>query len=217
MKPFISIAIDGGAGSGKSTTAHHISSKFNFLNVDTGSHYRSITAYLIKHNISEIFASKPENLNKIILSSKIINNRSQIQINGSSFSHSELRSKEINLNVSKYSSIAAIRSTLFDYQKSQCELARQNNFTGIVMEGRDIGTIILPDADLKLFLFANENVRNQRRREDGESDLIEKRDLLDSTRTIAPLSEAENCVKIDTSKLTPSEVVTRISKLIDLL
>jgi cytidylate kinase len=85
------------------------------------------------------------------------------------------------------------------------------------MEGRDIGTIILPDADLKLFLFANENVRNQRRREDGESDLIEKRDLMDSTRTIAPLSEAENCVKIDTSKLTPSEVVTRISKLIDLL
>ena len=101
MKSFISIAIDGGAGSGKSTTAHNISSKFNFLNVDTGSHYRSITAYLMKHNISEIVASKPENLNKITLSSKIINNKSQIQINGSSFSHSELRSKEINLNVSE--------------------------------------------------------------------------------------------------------------------
>ena len=99
MKSFIYIAIDGGAGSGKSTTAHNISSKFNFLNVDTGSHYRSITAYSIKHNISEIAASNPGNLNKITLSSKIINNKSQIQINGSSFSHSELRSKEINLNV----------------------------------------------------------------------------------------------------------------------
>ena len=217
MKSFISIAIDGGAGSGKSTTAHNISSKFNFLNVDTGSHYRSITAFLINNNISETDATNPDNLNKITLSSNIINNKSLIQVNGSSFSHAELRSEKINLNVSKYSSIPAIRSILFNYQKSQCELARQNKFSGIVMEGRDIGTIILPDADLKIFLFANENVRHQRRIEDGESDLIEKRDFLDSTRSIAPLSEAKNSVKIDTSELSQSEVVARISELIKLL
>ncbi len=214
MKSFISIAIDGGAGSGKSTTAHNISNMFNFLNVDTGSHYRSITASLINHNISVKDALNPKNLNKILLSSKIIKNKSQIQINGTSFSHAELRSERINLNVSRYSSISSIRSLLFKYQKSQCELAKKNKFSGIVMEGRDIGTIILPDADLKLFLFANESVRHQRRIQDGESDLIQKRDLLDSTRSIAPLSEAQNCVKIDTSKFSQSQVVTQISQLI---
>jgi cytidylate kinase len=85
------------------------------------------------------------------------------------------------------------------------------------MEGRDIGTIILPDADLKLFLFANEIVRHQRRLEDGESDLIQKRDFLDSTRIVAPLTEAKNSIKIDTSNLSQSKVVARISELIEVL
>ena len=217
MKSFTSIAIDGGAGSGKSTTAHNISTMFNFLNVDTGSHYRSITAFLINHNISIKDASNPQNLNKFLLSSKITKNKTQILINGNSFSHAELRSEQINLNVSRYSSIPSIRSLLFKYQKSQCDLAKKNKFSGIVMEGRDIGTIILPDADLKLFLFANESVRHQRRIQDGESDLIQKRDYLDSTRSVAPLSEAPNCIKIDTSKLSQSQVVTQISQLIESL
>ena len=84
MKSFISIAIDGGAGSGKSTTAHNISTMFNFLNVDTGSHYRSITASLINHNISVKDASNPQNLNKILLSSKINKNNISLkeQIHG---------------------------------------------------------------------------------------------------------------------------------------
>lgn len=217
MNSFITIAIDGGAGAGKSTTAHNISTKFNLLNVDTGSHYRSLTASLINHNISEAEASSSQNLNKFELSSSISENKSRIQINGISFSHSDLRSDKINLNVSKYSSIPSVRSLLFNYQKSQSELAQKNNFGGIVMEGRDIGTVILPDADLKLFLFANDNVRHQRRIQDGECDQIQKRDFLDSTRKIAPLTEAKSSIRIDTSKLSQNEVVTYISELIEAL
>ena len=214
MKKFTVIGIDGGAGTGKSTTSQLISSQFNFLHVDTGSHYRSIAAALINCNISESDALDSRNLNKIELDSEINQNKSIVTINGLSFPQKLLRSAKINSRVSSYSSVPGIRSLLLDYQQSQLKLAQDNNFAGIVMEGRDIGTVILPEADLKLFLTANESIRNLRRIQDGESDQIAVRDRLDSSRKIAPLTESTDSIVLDTSVLSIEDVLSRVSQLI---
>jgi cytidylate kinase len=214
MKNFTTVAIDGGAGTGKSTTANLLSSQFNFLHVDTGSHYLAITAALLESDISPVGAAKLSNLNKIKLNSEISGKKSTITINGFAYQQNILRSDKINSNVSSYASIPSIRSYLFNYQKSQVELARSNHYSGLVMEGRDIGTVILPNADLKLFLTADETIRNKRRELDGESDQISIRDHLDTTRKIAPLSQCNDSVLIDTTQLAKEEVLSHISQLI---
>ncbi|MDG0964887.1 MAG: (d)CMP kinase [Opitutales bacterium] len=215
MKNFTVIAIDGGAGTGKSTTANLLSNQFNLLHVDTGSHYRAITAAFLDSDITPADAGKSQNLNKIELNSSISKMKSTITINGLTIPQGILRSDKINSIVSSYASIPSIRSLLFDYQKSQIELARSNQFSGLVMEGRDIGSIILPNADLKLFLTADETIRNERRELDGESDQISVRDHLDTTRKIAPLTRCIDSVLIDTTELTKDEVLSRISQLIN--
>ena len=214
MKNFTVIAIDGGAGTGKSTTANLLSRQFNFLHVDTGSHYRAITAALLDSDISPVDAAESVNLNKIKLNSEISGKKSFITINGFGFQQNILRSDKINSSVSSYASIPSIRSHLFNYQKSQVELARSNHYSGLVMEGRDIGTVILPNADLKLFLTADETIRSKRRELDGESDQITIRDHLDTTRKIAPLTQSNDSVLIDTTQLTKEEVLSHISQLI---
>jgi cytidylate kinase len=214
MKNFTVIAIDGGAGTGKSTTANLLSRQFNFLHVDTGSHYRAITAALLDSDISPVDAAESVNLNKIKLNSEISGKKSFITINGFGFQQNILRSDKINSSVSSYASIPSIRLHLFNYQKSQVELARSNHYSGLVMEGRDIGTVILPSADLKLFLTADETIRSKRRKLDGESDQITIRDHLDTTRKIAPLTQSNDSVLIDTTQLTKEEVLSHISQLI---
>ena len=214
MKKFTVIAIDGGAGAGKSTTANLLSNQFNFLHVDTGSHYRAITAALLDSDISPVDAAESPNLNKIKLNSDITGKKSVITINGFSFQQNILRSDKINSSVSSYASIPSIRLHLFNYQKSQVELARSNHYSGLVMEGRDIGTVILPNADLKLFLTADETIRSKRRELDGESDQISIRDHLDKTRKIAPLTQCNDSVIIDTTQLTKEEVLSHISQLV---
>jgi cytidylate kinase len=214
MKKFTVIAIDGGAGTGKSTTANLLSNQFNFLHVDTGSHYRAITAALLDSDISPVDAAESPNLNKIKLNSDITGKKSVITINGFSFQQNILRSDKINSSVSSYASIPSIRLHLFNYQKSQVELARSNHYSGLVMEGRDIGTVILPNADLKLFLTADETIRSKRRELDGESDQISIRDHLDKTRKIAPLTQCNDSVIIDTTQLTKEEVLSHISQLV---
>ena len=214
MKNFTVIAIDGGAGTGKSTTANLLSRQFNFLHVDTGSHYRAITAALLDSDISPVDAAESVNLNKIKLNSEISGKKSFITINGFGFQQNILRSDKINSSVSSYASIPSIRLHLFNYQKSQVELARSNHYSGLVMEGRDIGTVILPNADLKLFLTADETIRSKRRELDGESDQITIRYHLDTTRKIAPLTQSNDSVLIDTTQLTKEEVLSHISQLI---
>ena len=211
MKNFTVIAIDGGAGTGKSTTANLLSRQFNFLHVDTGSHYRAITAALLDSDISPVDAAESVNLNKIKLNSEISGKKSFITINGFGFQQNILRSDKINSSVSSYASIPSIRLHLFNYQKSQVELARSNHYSGLVMEGRDIGTVILPNADLKLFLTADETIRSKRRELDGELDQITIRDHLDTTRKIAPLTQSNDSVLIDTTQLTKEEVLSHIS------
>ena len=216
-KKFIVIAIDGGAGSGKSTTSRLISEKFNYMHVDTGSHYRLITHSLLNDGILPNDEELSQNLNKFKLSSVITGKFCKLIINGVEVSNDQLRCENINLNVSSFASVPNVRSLVFDYQKSLVSLAEENSFSGVVMEGRDIGSVILPDADLKLFLHANTEIRSVRRKSDGQEDSIKLRDKLDSTRKIAPLKAPLGSIPIDTGVHSVDEVLKIITNHIDKL
>lgn len=209
-RSFYLIAIDGGAGTGKSTTASILSERLNFLHVDTGSHYRSITRHLLNLGVGPEEAEKYININKISLSSEIEERKSKLSLDGKSFGKDQLRSKEVNDMVSKFACLPALRNTLFNYQRGQVDLAQSHNFVGLVMEGRDIGTVIFPDADLKVFLHADPSVRENRRKRDGESDEIASRDRQDKQRQVAPLKESSGSLRIDTSAMGIEEVYETI-------
>tara|TARA_E500000331_G_scaffold344424_1_gene380641 strand:- start:38 stop:691 length:654 start_codon:yes stop_codon:yes gene_type:complete len=206
MTDFITIAIDGGAGTGKSTLSSLLSEKNNYLYVETGSHYRALTCILLKQGLAPENVTNFVNENPVVIESEIIKKRSYIVINQSNFISENLRSQNVNENVSYFAAIPALRKSLFNYQRSQINLARRENFSGVILEGRDIGTKILPDADLKVFLHADLNTRIQRRNTDGESDTIIKRDQIDSNRKDAPLACAEGALSIDTGKYSAQEV-----------
>ena len=209
-RSFYLIAIDGGAGTGKSTTASILSERLNFLHVDTGSHYRSITRHLLNLGVGPEEAEKYININKLTLSSEIDERKSKLSLDGKSFGKDQLRSKEVNDMVSKFACLPALRNTLFNYQREQVDLAQSHNFVGLVMEGRDIGTVIFPNADLKVFLQADPSVRENRRKRDGESDEIASRDRQDKQRQVAPLKESSGSLRIDTSSLAIEEVYETI-------
>ena len=204
------IAIDGGAGSGKSTTASILSQRLNLLHVDTGLHYRAVTQSLL-NKLGEVknFESYL-NKNKISFDTILSEKKSLIVVDGQTYTLSELRSKRINESVSNCASIPLVRNALLDYQRSLVSCAKQNDFLGVVMEGRDIGSVVLPDADLKIFLVAAEVIRQDRREKDGEIDQIKTRDKLDSTRATAPLLKTDDSLIIDTGTLSIEEVYSKI-------
>mgnify|MGYP001189432055 CR=1 FL=1 len=204
------IAIDGGAGSGKSTTASILSQRLNLLHVDTGLHYRAVTQSLL-NKLGEVknFESYL-NKNKISFDTILSAKKSLIVVDGQTYSLSELRSKRINESVSNCASIPSVRNALLDYQRSLVSYAKENDFLGVVMEGRDIGSVVLPDADLKIFLVAAEGIRQDRREKDGEIDQIKTRDKLDSTRAIAPLLKTDDSLIIDTGTHSIEEVYSKI-------
>ena len=204
------IAIDGGAGSGKSTTASILSQRLNLLHVDTGLHYRAVTQSLL-NKLGEVknFESYL-NKNKISFDTILSEKKSLIVVDGQTYTLPELRSKRINESVSNCASIPLVRTALLDYQRSLVSCAKQNDFLGVVMEGRDIGSVVLPDADLKIFLVAAEVIRQDRREKDGEIDQIKTRDKLDSTRAIAPLLKTDDSLIIDTGTLSIEEVYSKI-------
>ena len=204
------IAIDGGAGSGKSTTASILSQRLNLLHVDTGLHYRAVTQSLL-NKLGEV-KNFESYLNKNIISFDTILSakKSLIVVDGQTYSLSELRSKRINESVSNCASIPSVRNALLDYQRSLVSYAKENDFLGVVMEGRDIGSVVLPDADLKIFLVATEGIRQDRREKDGEIDQIKTRDKLDSTRAIAPLLKTDDSLIIDTGTHSIEEVYSKI-------
>ncbi|MBT3667791.1 MAG: (d)CMP kinase [Opitutae bacterium] len=214
MKSFITIAIDGGAGSGKSTTASTLSTRLNFMHVDTGSHYRAIASMLLEDQVELNETDIKANLNKFNLNSSLAGLKSSLTINDKLISTTILRSESVNNSVSQIASIPCVRDLLFKYQRSQILLAERHKFNGLVMEGRDIGSVILPDADLKIYLHASDSIREQRRSIDGERDQILKRDLIDSSRKVAPLVKSEGSFLINTGELSINEVFTEISSLI---
>lgn len=213
--PFVIIAVDGGAASGKSSTSRLLAARFHLLHVDTGSHYRAVTHVLLQAGIP---SDKPENvqafLREVPLDSKVDGNLAHIQINHQVPSAEQLRSDAVNQAVSHFAALPEVRKFLFDYQRAQAQTARRHGFRGIIMEGRDIGSVIFPDADLRIFLEADPETRARRRQQEGQSDSITTRDRLDSNRKTAPLRCPEGAIRIDTSELSLEEVVERISGII---
>ncbi|MDD4370628.1 MAG: (d)CMP kinase [Anaerostipes sp.] len=212
---FYSIAIDGPAGAGKSTIAKKIAKELEFIYVDTGAMYRAMALYFIRNQVD---VEKEDAINaacqKIDVKIVYENEMQQVLLNGENVT-GLLREEEVGNMASKTSSYKMVRQTLLGLQR---DLAKTAN---ILMDGRDIGTHVLPNADLKIYLTASSAVRAKRRYDEllekGESaDLnqieedIKQRDYQDMSREIAPLKQAEDAVLVDSSHMGIDEVVAKV-------
>ncbi len=209
------VAIDGPAGAGKSTIAKLVAKEKGFIYVDTGAMYRALAVHFIKKGL------KPEDTEKIIeacedaeVSLQYENGLQQVYLNGENVT-SLLRTEEVGNMASVSSAIGAVRTKLLALQRN---LAAEKD---VVMDGRDIGTNILPNADVKVYLTASVETRAKRRylelQEKGVACVleeiahdIEERDYRDMNRDIAPLKQAEDAVFVDSSDMTIEEVVKTI-------
>ena len=215
--PFVTVAIDGGAATGKSSTARGLAAKLGYMHVDTGSHYRALTLLCQSHGVM------PDDISGItsLLAQSPLATRvetgdldAKIAVDGKVPADADLRSDAVNANVSKYAAQPVVRNALKDYQRGQQEIARQHGFMGLVMEGRDIGSVIFPDADVKIFLEADEATRAKRRAKEGQSDAVAERDKMDSTRKTAPLKCPEGATRLDNSNMTLDQVIDKIAQLV---
>ena len=217
MKNF-SIAIDGPAGAGKSTVAKEIAKRLNFIYIDTGAMYRAFGLYYLKNNIS---LDNEDDVNKYVSSVTIeMENKdgeNKLFLNQEDVTK-EIRTEEASRGASKVSVYPKVREKMVELQQ---EMASKNN---VVMDGRDIGTVVLPEATLKIYLTASVLVRAERRYkeqmekgmdvnlEDIKKD-IEERDYRDMNRETSPLKQASDAILVDTSSMNKDEVITEILKL----
>ena len=207
---FLIIAIDGGAASGKSTTAKALADRLDLMHVDTGSFYRSICATILDHEIEANDPKLADVLAALSLETKMEGRLGKLRLNGVVPEENILRSEKVNANVSAFAAQPVVRNKLLDYQRDQAKVAEDNGFAGLVMEGRDIGSVIFPDAPVRVYLFADPSVRVDRRAAQGESDAIEARDATDSSRATAPLTCPDGATSIDTGSSSVEEVVDQI-------
>ena len=213
-KPFVIVAIDGGAASGKSSTSRALSERFNLLHADTGSHYRFVTQQLLAHGVpADDELAVEAALRSLPLGTRIVGRSAVIEIAGA-VPGEEIRSKAVNENVSRYSALPTVRRHLLDYQRAQADLARRHGFRGLVMEGRDIGSVIFPGADFRFFLHADPDERARRRAAEGFADSIRERDRIDSSRKTAPLTCPPGATAVDSTFLTLPEVIEQLAALI---
>ncbi len=210
--PFIIVAIDGGAASGKSSSSRTLSERFNLLHVDTGSFYRAITAEFLRRQVNAgDLAAVQGVLAGLTLGTRVSGRSAQMEIAGRVVPDAEIRRREVNDHVSHFAAIPAVRTALLAYQRGQAEVGRAQGFRGLVMEGRDIGSVIFPDATFRFFLYADPQERARRRALEGGDDAIAERDRLDSSRKTAPLACPPGAVAIDTTLLTLPEVVATMA------
>ncbi|APQ72260.1 cytidylate kinase [Clostridium botulinum] len=211
----ISIAIDGPAGAGKSTIAKIIGNKLNIMYINTGSMYRAVTLMALKNNIEPYDI---ESLKALINSMNISFNGNNIIVNGKDLEE-DIRMPIINNNVSKYAAVEEVRELLVSMQQN---ISKKYN---VVMDGRDIGTVVLKDAPYKFFITASAEVRAKRRlKELKEKGIninfrdvlkeIKERDYIDSNRKVNPLKQSKDAILIDTSNFTIEEVVDKICTII---
>lgn len=206
------IALDGPSGAGKSTLAKNIAKRLGIVYVDTGALYRSIGLYVMRHNVDKTDSKKIISMiSDIKLNIKFVDGEQRVIMNGEDVSPL-IRTGEIAMYASAVSAIPEVRAFLLDTQR---KIANDND---VIMDGRDIGTVILPDADVKIFLIASPEARARRRYEEllekGEkctyeqvlSD-IKKRDNDDSTRKIAPAVPADDAVFLDNSDYIPEQTL----------
>ena len=209
------IAIDGPAGAGKSTIAKKVAKELSFIYVDTGAMYRAMGLYFLRKGIApEDAAAIEAACDEIQVSIRYENGEQQVLLNGENVS-AEIRKEEVGNMASKTSVNGKVREKLVALQR---ELAKKEN---VVMDGRDIGTQVLPDATAKIYLTASSAERARRRYlelqqkgtpgvlEEIEADIIE-RDHRDMTREISPLCQAEDAVLVDASHMTIDEVAAAV-------
>lgn len=212
---FATVAVDGGAAVGKSSVSRECSKALGYMHVDTGAHYRTVAFGLLERGIGPSDVSAVEGvLGELKLGAVIEGGSARMTLNGELADDSLIRSRRVNENVAGFAALAQVRGFLKNYQRSMADFARRNGFGGLIMEGRDIGSVIFPDADVKIFLDADEATRAARRAKEGISDSITKRDAMDRSRKTAPLVCAEGAVRIDTSYMTKEEVVAKTLSLI---
>ena len=206
------IAIDGPAGSGKSTVAQALATRLNLHYLDTGAMYRAV-AFAVIHQQIDI-----HDIEKVIQAAKSLDlqlTQESCVVNGIEATE-EIRGQEVTLLVSQVAAVPEVRAEMVKRQRTWAE---ERN--GGVMEGRDIGSVVFPDASLKIYLTASEEVRAQRRAaEIEEGDVasiagdIERRDTVDTQRSASPLMEAEDAIVVDTSEMTLEQVVDHVIELI---
>ena len=207
---FLIIAIDGGAASGKSTTSRELADRLDLMHVDTGSFYRSLCAAMLDKEIDPSDPNLGNFLSKLRLETRIDGRVGKLCLDGFVPKQNTLRSERVNANVSAFAAQPAVRNKLLGYQRGQPMVAMENGFSGLVMEGRDIGSVIFPDAPVRVFLHADPKVRVNRRAAQGEADAIEARDAKDSSRATAPLTCPDGAISIDTGTNSLEEVVRQI-------
>ncbi len=219
MSKRLIVAIDGPAGSGKSTSAKLVAQKLGCLYIDTGAMYRAITFLAIENNVLQNNEAIIQIAKNSGLDLKFIEGETHVSTNGLDITD-KIRTQDVNSNVSEVSKIEEVRKALVDRQR---KLAEKNNC--VVMEGRDIGTVVFPDAEVKIFLTASIDERARRRTKEYEEkgvkvlleeikDNIQQRDKLDSTRDVSPLVKASDAVVVDTSNVSIQEQVEIILTLV---
>lgn len=222
MSSFISIAIDGPAGAGKSTMARAVAKELGYIYVDTGAIYRTVGYYV---DLCGIGPRDVDGVTRLIdeVNIEICYDEAGVQhmvLNGADVS-GEIRTQKMSDYASKLSTLKVVRDFLLDVQR---DMARKHN---VVMDGRDIGTVVLPDAQVKIFLTASDEVRARRRllelqgRGDKKATYasvlqdIRERDARDQTRAIAPLKPAQDAVLLDTSALSIEQAIAAIKKIVE--
>jgi len=216
----IIIAIDGYSGCGKSSTAKSVAARLGYAYIDTGAMYRAVTLYFYRHRVEHTDKEQVRKaLTSILLEFKFdeATKSSHIYLNGENI-ESLIRQMHISERVSQVSTIAEVRHFLVAQQR------QMGTKKGVVMDGRDIGTVVFPNAELKIFMTAQVATRALRRQKELEnlgqhvvlSEIItnlEKRDLIDSTREESPLRKANDAIEIDTTNLEFEEQVERVLEL----
>lgn len=216
LKKKIVIAIDGPAASGKSTTARRLAQKLGYIYVDTGAMYRAITLKAIKQQVLPRLQTDDSYLKSFLDATDIRLSESCVWLDGQDVSD-EIRNNDVSKSVSKVSSFRAVREKLSIIQKEMGKVK------GIVMDGRDIGTAIFPEAELKIYMVASAQERAKRRfdelkRQNSNLEVsieelereIMKRDEEDMNRALSPLRKADDAVTLDTSQISIEEQVERI-------
>ena len=210
----ITIAIDGHSSCGKSTMAKDLAREVGYVYVDTGAMYRSVTLYALRHDLfnadgtiktQELESAMPA----INIEQKLVDGKTTTFLNGENVEH-EIRTLEVSNHVSPVSALAFVRTALVAQQQ------RMGQTGGIVMDGRDIGTVVFPHAELKIFVTASAEVRAQRRYDElrqkcmpaDYADIlknVQERDYIDSHREVSPLRQADDALLLDNSNMTIAE------------
>lgn len=199
------ITIDGPAASGKSSVARLVARQRGAIYVNTGNMYRAMTWAVLDGQIDPADAEAVRQMSAgMEIQSPVVDGQTQVQVNGRTLTDADLNSDPVNRAVSLVARVPEVRDRLVAAQRALAAIGP------LVMEGRDIGSVVFPDSPLKFYIDASEEVRSSRRRAQGHADQVAERDRLDSTRKNSPLVIPEGAIVIDNSHLTLEEAVQQV-------